>query len=183
MATLQKIRNKSWLLLSVIGLGLLAFIFMDLGSFLGGDSNESKVIGNVLGEDVLKEEFQNDLNLYTSQNPGVPSGQAIDLVWDQHISRLVMQNEFDKLGIDVCDDEFFKKIGDGGYENKDPIFILGLPRSGSTLIEQIISSHSMVDGTLELPNILSMAQSLRGEDIFGSLGNLIFKAKRSGRFW
>ena len=73
--------------------------------------------------------------------------------------------------IDVCDDEFFKKIGDGGYENKDPIFILGLPRSGSTLIEQIISSHSMVDGTLELPNILSMAQSLRGEDIFGSLGN------------
>jgi len=110
MATLQKIRNKSWLLLSVIGLGLLAFIFMDLGSFLGGDSNESKVIGNVLGEDVLKEEFQNDLNLYTSQNPGVPSGQAIDLVWDQHISRLVMQNEFDKLGIDVCDDEWIERI-------------------------------------------------------------------------
>ena len=56
-------------------------------------------------------------------------------------------------------------MGEGGFNTKDPIFILGLPRAGSTLIEQIIASHSMVDGTLELPNILTMAQDLRGEDI------------------
>ena len=73
--------------------------------------------------------------------------------------------------IDVCDESFFKTHGDGGYETKDPIFILGLPRAGSTLIEQILASHSMVDGTLELPNILSMAQSLRGDDIYGKEGN------------
>lgn len=42
----------------------------------------------------------------------------------------------------------------------DPIFILGLPRSGSTLLEQILSSHSMVDGTKELPDIIAMAQKL-----------------------
>ena len=52
----------------------------------------------------------------------------------------------------------------------EPIFILGLPRAGSTLIEQILASHSMIDGTLELPNILTMAQDLRGEDIYGTLG-------------
>jgi len=40
-------------------------------------------------------------------------------------------------------------------------FILGLPRAGSTLLEQILSSHSQVDGTLELPNILSLSQRLR----------------------
>ena len=46
----------------------------------------------------------------------------------------------------------------------DPIFIVGLPRAGSTLIEQILASHSQVDGTLELPNILTLAQSLRGQE-------------------
>ena len=73
--------------------------------------------------------------------------------------------------IDVCDEEFFENIGQGGNTTKDPIFILGLPRAGSTLIEQILASHSMIDGTLELPNILSLAQSLRGGDIYGKLGN------------
>ncbi len=73
--------------------------------------------------------------------------------------------------IDVCNEDFFKNLGAGGHQTKDPIFILGLPRAGSTLVEQILASHSMVDGTLELPNILSTAQSLRGDDIYGKLGN------------
>ena len=79
-------------------------------------------------------------------------------------------NQEMQLQQEICDDAFFRKMGNGGIDNKDPIFILGLPRSGSTLIEQILASHSMIDGTLELPNILTMAQSLRGEDIFGTLG-------------
>ena len=44
--------------------------------------------------------------------------------------------------------------------DKDPIFVLGMPRSGSTLIDQIISSHSKVDGTQELPNIIKIAAEL-----------------------
>ena len=72
---------------------------------------------------------------------------------------------------DICNEEFFQNLGDGGFKTKDPIFILGLPRAGSTLIEQILASHSMIDGTLELPNILSIAQNLRGDDIYGKLGN------------
>ena len=43
-----------------------------------------------------------------------------------------------------------------------PIFIVGLPRAGSTLLEQILSSHSMVDGTMELPNIMSLSHRLNG---------------------
>ncbi|MFU8878631.1 MAG: sulfotransferase family protein, partial [Wenzhouxiangellaceae bacterium] len=49
-----------------------------------------------------------------------------------------------------------------GAPDEDPIFIVGLPRAGSTLIEQILASHSQVDGTLELPNILAMAHRLNG---------------------
>ena len=81
-----------------------------------------------------------------------------------------MDNEL-QAQIDICNDEFFKNLDMGGNHTKDPIFILGLPRAGSTLIEQILASHSMIDGTLELPNILSLAQSLRGGDIYGKLGN------------
>ena len=81
-----------------------------------------------------------------------------------------MDNEL-QAQIDICDEEFFKDLGKGGHSTKDPILILGLPRAGSTLIEQILASHSMIDGTLELPNILSIAQSLRGDDVYGKEGN------------
>lgn len=49
----------------------------------------------------------------------------------------------------------------GGCTLEDPIFIVGMPRAGSTLLEQILSSHSMVDGTQELPHILSIVHQLR----------------------
>ena len=67
-------------------------------------------------------------------------------------------------------DSFFSSHGEGGLNKNDPIFILGLPRSGSTLIEQILASHSQIDGTLELPNILSMAHGLRGHDRLSNEG-------------
>jgi tetratricopeptide (TPR) repeat protein len=62
---------------------------------------------------------------------------------------------------DVCTAEFFERRSGTGYAAPDPILIVGLPRAGSTLLEQILSSHSQVDGTLELPNILSLSQRLR----------------------
>ncbi|MGB0513950.1 MAG: tetratricopeptide repeat-containing sulfotransferase family protein, partial [Wenzhouxiangellaceae bacterium] len=49
-----------------------------------------------------------------------------------------------------------------GVDASDPIFIVGLPRAGSTLVEQILASHSQIDGTLELPNILATAHRLNG---------------------
>jgi tetratricopeptide (TPR) repeat protein len=47
-----------------------------------------------------------------------------------------------------------------GCQNASPIFILGLPRSGSTLLEQILASHSQVDGTSELPDLSLVSRSL-----------------------
>jgi tetratricopeptide (TPR) repeat protein len=49
-----------------------------------------------------------------------------------------------------------------GAEDSAPIFIVGLPRAGSTLIEQILASHSMVEGTQELPDLMSIAMRLSG---------------------
>ena len=61
----------------------------------------------------------------------------------------------------VYSPEFFRERAHFGAAAADPIFIVGLPRSGSTLIEQILSSHSAVEGTMELPEIISMTRALR----------------------
>ena len=66
--------------------------------------------------------------------------------------------------VETCTRELFAGRQGVGLDCRDPIFIVGLPRAGSTLLEQILASHSMVDGTMELHNILALAQKLRGRE-------------------
>ena len=66
--------------------------------------------------------------------------------------------------IDTCTRELFEQRGRPGYPCPDPIFIVGMPRSGSTLLEQILASHSLIDGTLELHDVLGLVQRLRGRN-------------------
>jgi tetratricopeptide (TPR) repeat protein len=63
--------------------------------------------------------------------------------------------------------EFFAAREGKGSPAPDPIFIVGLPRAGSTLLEQILSSHPLVEGTMELPDIIDMARSLGGGRVRG----------------
>ena len=56
------------------------------------------------------------------------------------------------------DAAFFEQRVNAGHPDPAPIFIVGLPRSGSTLIEQILASHSSVEGTFELPNVLTIVR-------------------------
>ena len=63
--------------------------------------------------------------------------------------------------VDVCTAEFFAARAGVGVPVHDPIFIVGLPRSGSTLIEQILASHSQVEGTQELPDIQRISVEMR----------------------
>ncbi len=66
--------------------------------------------------------------------------------------------------IEVCSPEFFAARRSFGLQDPDPIFIVGLPRSGSTLLEQILASHSRVEGTQELPTVQQIVATLRGRD-------------------
>ncbi|HEY2445716.1 MAG TPA: sulfotransferase [Rhizomicrobium sp.] len=59
--------------------------------------------------------------------------------------------------------DFFAAHEGMGCDAPDPIFVVGLPRAGSTLIEQILASHSEVEGTMELPDIASIARRLGGK--------------------
>jgi tetratricopeptide (TPR) repeat protein len=61
---------------------------------------------------------------------------------------------------EMFDARFFAAHAGGGFADGSPIFIVGLPRSGSTLIEQILASHSQVEGTFELPNVLGIVREL-----------------------
>jgi Sulfotransferase family len=66
--------------------------------------------------------------------------------------------------------EFFAARTGFGCESSAPIFIVGLPRSGSTLVEQILASHSQVQGTLELADIPRLVQELQASDPAQRLG-------------
>jgi tetratricopeptide (TPR) repeat protein len=61
---------------------------------------------------------------------------------------------------EVFDARLLQKRAGAGYDARDPIFIVGLPRSGSTLVEQILASHSQVEGTSELPALTNIAESI-----------------------
>jgi tetratricopeptide (TPR) repeat protein len=63
---------------------------------------------------------------------------------------------------EVCDAAFFESREGVGCRDSGPIFIVGMPRAGSTLLEQILASHSRVVGTYELPHIIALAHRLRG---------------------
>jgi tetratricopeptide (TPR) repeat protein len=60
--------------------------------------------------------------------------------------------------IEICTPEFFASRNGQGCDATDPIFVLGMPRAGSTLVEQILSSHSLIEGTTELPDIPALAR-------------------------
>jgi tetratricopeptide (TPR) repeat protein len=70
-----------------------------------------------------------------------------------------------RLQASICTQEFFAARRGFGSPNRSPIFIVGLPRSGSTLIEQILASHSQVEGTMELADIPRLVQELQGREM------------------
>lgn len=118
MATLQNIRNKSGLLLAVIGIAMLSFILGDLlkSSNSGGGSN---IVGEVMGEDVLIQNFQikvdEGIENWKSQNQQTLLTQSTivqirEQIWNQYVNELIMREEYSKLGIDISDDEFFERI-------------------------------------------------------------------------
>jgi len=72
-------------------------------------------------------------------------------------------SEFVRRSKELFSAEFFGSRAGFGASEADSIFILGLPRAGSTLIEQILASHSQVEGTMELPDVLMISGTLAGQ--------------------
>jgi len=99
-----------------------------------------------------RENYEASFRFYARGNAGKKAQSRYDA--DRMSEDLAAQRQ-------TCTPELFEARAGSGHPAPDPIFILGLPRAGSTLLEQILSSHSQVGGTLELPNILALSQRLR----------------------
>jgi tetratricopeptide (TPR) repeat protein len=89
-------------------------------------------------------------------------GNALNHAESQYRPELLERNTRSQIA--VCTPELFARQRQSGAPDADPIFIVGLPRSGSTLIEQILASHSAVEGTHELADVPRMVVELRGRD-------------------
>ena len=87
-------------------------------------------------------------------------GNALKRADSDYRPEIIEANTRDQIR--ACTREFFAKRSGWGAPQSDPIFVLGLPRSGSTLIEQILASHSQVEGTQELSDIQRIVLDLQG---------------------
>src|SRR6516225_9574408 len=89
-------------------------------------------------------------------------GNALKRGASRYRPEVIEQNT--RLQVEVCTRELFARREGTGTPGNDPILIVGLPRSGSTLIEQILASHSKVEGTHELADVPRMVVELQGRD-------------------
>jgi len=89
-------------------------------------------------------------------------GNALKRAGSRYRAEILETNT--RLQIATCTADFFAQRRGVGASAPDPIFIVGLPRSGSTLLEQILASHSRVEGTQELADIPRAALDLQGRD-------------------
>lgn len=89
-------------------------------------------------------------------------GNALKRAESRYRSAIIENNT--RLQKEVCTSEFFARHRASGAQDPDPIFIIGLPRAGSTLLEQILASHSQVEGTQELAYVQQIVAKLRGRE-------------------
>lgn len=133
MAIIGKIREKSWLILIVIGGALVTFIFTSQGPGAGGPTEELYGIGTIYGEKVNLEGFnemvdeeqkgaqrQKDQQLaQQGRQPGSEKADPVDRtrVWQRYVEQLVLEKEYKALGIDVSEAEFDAYLfGESGFE-------------------------------------------------------------------
>jgi tetratricopeptide (TPR) repeat protein len=89
-------------------------------------------------------------------------GNALKRAASRYRPEIIERNT--RLQIEVCTAALFARHEGAGAPAADPIFIVGLPRSGSTLIEQILASHSQVEGTHELADVPRIVAELKGRE-------------------
>ena len=120
MVRLENIRNRSGLLLVVIGIAMLAFILTDLMSSSNGAVSTDFVIGEVGDEEIDYQVFiqrsQQALKEQRASNPSVNEDQVRNSVWSQIVRETILSNQYNNLGLEVSPSELFDIVqGDNPY--------------------------------------------------------------------
>jgi peptidyl-prolyl cis-trans isomerase D len=121
MAVLSKIRQRSVLLILIIGFCLFAFIIGDL--FQSGQFNRlSKDIGSVNGKDIAFEDFRVKVSNVEKSGQGMSPTQAVGRVWDQEVAIALLTAEFDKLGIRAGENHILDAMKNNPNIGQNPMF-------------------------------------------------------------
>lgn len=121
----------------------------------GGDPDDQAHIAFALGKALEdRGEYDESFRFYRR-------GNAIRRIGHSHNAKINVFNTARQ--IKALDAAFFESRQGVGCPAPDPIFIVGLPRAGSTLLEQILASHSQVEGTAELTDIITISRKLAGK--------------------
>ncbi len=121
MAVLSRIRNRSLLLIGVIGFCLFAFIIGDLvHSNLFNQSPTN--IGSVNGTDISLEDFRSKVDNVQKSNQGITSTQAVSKVWDQEVSIALINSEFEKAGINAGEKQIVDVLKQSQDVGQNPQF-------------------------------------------------------------
>ncbi len=118
----------------------------------GGDADDQAHLAFALGKALEdRAEYEESFKFYRR-------GNAIRRIEHRHNPKI---NVFESVRqVRTLDTEFFEQREGWGCQAPDPIFVVGLPRAGSTLLEQILASHSQVEGTSELQDIIGVSRKL-----------------------
>lgn len=122
MAVLQKIRQRSLLLILVIGFCLLAFIIGDIFNS-GGFSSTSKDVGSIDGKDISFEDFRVKVSNVEKSGQGITSTEAANRVWEQEVSIALLTSEFDKLGLRVGEKHLLEVLKADQNIGGNPLFL------------------------------------------------------------
>ncbi|MCS4237584.1 peptidyl-prolyl cis-trans isomerase D [Myroides gitamensis] len=107
MAVLSKIRQKSALLIAVIGIALLAFVIGDV--VRSGGAGSSRNIGSVNGEDINTQIFQQKVS-QAEQGNQMSRNQAYQMVWNTEVNNILLKTEFEKLGLQIGKDQLINVV-------------------------------------------------------------------------
>ncbi|MEW5676888.1 peptidylprolyl isomerase [Flavobacterium enshiense] len=122
MAVLSKIRQRSILLIGVIGFCLLAFVIGDIVQN-GGFNQTSRNIGSVNGENILAQEFLEKVANTEKGGQGISYTQAANSVWEQEVKRILFGVEFEKLGLKIGKDQLVNVVKQNPNIAQNPQFL------------------------------------------------------------
>ncbi|MES2812514.1 MAG: peptidylprolyl isomerase [Bacteroidota bacterium] len=122
MAVLSKIRQRSLLVAVVVGLALLAFI---VGALIenGGFKSMSKNAGTINGQDISFEDFRTKVDAMQKSQQGISMMQATNGVWEQEVKRVLLEEQLEKVGLRLGDDQLINVIKEDPQFAQNPQFL------------------------------------------------------------
>lgn len=122
MAVLSKIRQRSFFLIIIIALALFSFVLADViqsGTFSTGANN----VGSVNGTDIEAQEFMQNVSNIEKQGQGTSTTQAMNSAWEQEVRRIILTEEFDKLGLKIGSEQLINVIKQNPNLAQNPQFL------------------------------------------------------------